>query len=40
MECLSEWVIDAIYVVDDCLYVAVGGVFPFNDLNLSLSAVC
>ena len=24
----------------NCLYVAVGGVFAFDDLNLSMSAVC
>ena len=28
-------------MVDDCLYVAVGGVFAFNDLNLPLAiTVC
>ena len=27
-------------MVDDCLYVAVGGVFSFNDLNLPLATVC
>ena len=31
---------DVIDVVDDNFYVAVGGVFPFDDLNLSVSAVC
>ena len=35
-----EWVIDVMYVVDDRSYVAVGGVFAFDDLNLSLSTVC
>ena len=27
-------------MIDDCLYVAVGGVFTFDDLNLSLSGIC
>jgi hypothetical protein len=27
-----EWLIDVIYMVDDRLYVAVGGVLAFNDL--------
>ena len=27
-------------MVDNCLYVAVGGVFAFNDLNLPLATVC
>ena len=28
----SEWLVDVIYVVDDSLYVAVGGILAFNDL--------
>ena len=35
-----EWFIGVIDVVDECLYVAVCGVFAFDDLNLSLSTVC
>ena len=27
-----EWLIDVIYVVDDSLYVVVGGILTFNDL--------
>jgi hypothetical protein len=27
-------------VIDACLYVAVGGVFAFNYLNLPLATVC
>ena len=27
-------------MVDDCLYVAIGGVFAFNDLDLSLATIC
>ncbi len=27
-------------MIDDCLYVAVGGVFAFDDLNLPLATVC
>ena len=26
-------------MIDDCLYVAVGGIFAFDYLNLSLSAI-
>jgi hypothetical protein len=32
-----------IYVIDvvnNCLYVAIGGVFAFDDLNLSLATTC
>ena len=27
-------------MVNDCLYVAIGGVFAFYDLNLSSPAIC
>ena len=27
-------------MVDDCLYVAIGEVFPFDDLDLSLATIC
>ncbi len=27
-------------MVDDCLYVAIGGVFAFDDLDLSLAMIC
>ncbi len=40
LECYSERFIDVIDVVDTCLYVAVGGVFAFDDLDLSLATIC
>ena len=27
-------------MVDDCLYAAIGGVFAFDDLDLTLATVC
>ena len=27
-------------MVDNCLYVAIGGVFALNDLDLSLATIC
>ncbi len=27
-------------MVNDCLYVDIGGVFAFNDLDLSLATIC
>ena len=35
-----ERFIDVIDVVSDCLYVAIGGVFPFDDLDMSLATIC
>ena len=32
--------IDVIDVIDNCLDVAIGGLFAFYNLNLSLSTVC
>ena len=40
LQCKSKGFVNVIVVVDDCLYVAVGGVFAFYDLYLSSSAIC
>ena len=37
---MSEWVVDVVDVLYDCLDVAICCVFPFYDLDLSLSTVC
>ena len=36
----SEGLADIVDVVDDVLYVSIGGLFTFNDLYYSLSPVC
>ncbi len=40
LKCQSEWFAGVINMVDDCLYVAIGGVFAFDDLNLYLAIIC
>ena len=39
LQCLSERLTDSIDVVDNCLNVAIGGVFAFDDLNVSLTTI-
>ena len=40
LECWSERFIDVIDVIDNCLYVAVGGGFEFDDLDMPLATIC
>jgi hypothetical protein len=40
LKCYSEWFVDVTCMVDDCLYIVISGVFAFEDLDLSLAAIC